>query len=144
VIDAFTFTSPSTKAMEALVERVGCTGRKVLVLTDGLKPNVHLSGRNLPKVHVMPYGEASTYHILWSDAVLIEAPAIGHTLAPIAETAPSAPAKRVAAKAAKGERAAKPEKAPKAAAKPAAKRAPAAKATEKKPAAKKPAKKKGD
>ena len=36
------------------------------------KPNVFLSGRNLPTVHVMPYSDVSTYHILWSDVVLIE------------------------------------------------------------------------
>jgi hypothetical protein len=44
----------------------------VLVLTNGAKPNVFLSGRNLPRVHVMPYGDVSTYHILWSDLVVIE------------------------------------------------------------------------
>jgi ribosomal protein L23 len=29
--------------------------KKVLLLTDGVKPNVYLSARNLPTVHVMPY-----------------------------------------------------------------------------------------
>ena len=46
------------------------TSKKVLILTDGVKPNVFLSGRNLPNVHVMPYADVSTYHILWSDVVL--------------------------------------------------------------------------
>jgi energy-coupling factor transporter ATP-binding protein EcfA2 len=68
-----------------LLERLGVAGQKVLVLTDGVKPNVFLSGRNLPDVHVMPYGDVSTYHLLWSDVVLIEATAIGHTMTPIAE-----------------------------------------------------------
>ncbi len=57
----------------------------MLILTDGVKPNVFLSGRNLPIVHVMPYSDVSTYHILWSDVVLIEAGAIGQALAPMAE-----------------------------------------------------------
>ena len=26
----------------------------------------------MPNVHVMPYTEASTYHILWSDVVVVE------------------------------------------------------------------------
>ena len=39
--------------------------------------------------HVMPFKEATTYHILWSDAVLIEAPALGHALSPIVETQPA-------------------------------------------------------
>jgi large subunit ribosomal protein L4 len=153
VIDAFNDSAPRTKTMLALIERVGCSGQKVLVLTDGNKPNVHLSGRNLQKVHVMPFKDASTYHILWSDTVLIEAPAIGHTLAPIAEKAPAPVARKAkpvkAEKPTKAARAAtKAKTATKAAAKPAAKKAAAKaaapKATAKKPAAKKSAKKKGD
>lgn len=100
VIDRFEMDTPKTKAMLALVERLGLTGRKVLVLTDGVKPAVFLSARNLPTVHVMPYADASTYHVLWSDAVLIEATAIGQTLEPVAEEeATPAPAKAKAAKA---------------------------------------------
>jgi len=85
VIDQFTYDTPRTKALLALVGRLGVAEQKVLVLTDGVKPNVFLSGRNLPNVHVMPYSDVSTYHLLWSDVVLIEGTAIGHTLAPIAE-----------------------------------------------------------
>jgi large subunit ribosomal protein L4 len=159
VIDRFDYDAPKTSRLKALVDRLGVGEKKVLILTDGAKTNVFLSGRNLPSVHVMPYGDVSTYHILWSDVVLIEGTAIGHTLAPIAEkefapkrepksrnakveAAPKTPAKKAAAKA---------EKAPakKAAKKPAAKSAkaaPKAKAPAKKTAAKKAAakpKKKG-
>jgi len=76
VIDAFDFDAPKTKQMKALVDRLGGGDKKVLVLTDGAKPNVFLSGRNLPTVHVMPYHDVSTYHLLWSDLVLIEEPAL--------------------------------------------------------------------
>jgi large subunit ribosomal protein L4 len=85
VIDQFNYDAPRTKAMLGLVGRLGVGEQKVLVLTDGVKPNVFLSGRNLPNVHVMPYSDVSTYHLLWSDVVLIEGAAIGHTLAPITE-----------------------------------------------------------
>ena len=85
VIDQFNYDAPRTKALLGLVGRLGVGDQKVLVLTDGVKPNVFLSGRNLPNVHVMPYSDVSTYHLLWSDIVLIEGAAIGHTLAPIAE-----------------------------------------------------------
>ncbi len=60
--------------------------KKVLILTDGAQPNVYLSGRNIPLVQVLPYSDVSTYHILWSDVVLIESSAIGHALEPVAET----------------------------------------------------------
>jgi large subunit ribosomal protein L4 len=150
VIDAFNFDAPHTKSMLSLVSRLDVADKKVLVLTDGVKPNVFLSGRNIPNVHVMPYSDSSTYHILWSDVVLVEAGALGTTLDPLAEeaaapkreraaaaksTKPAAtktPAKKAATKAAK-----------KSATKASAKSAPAAKqSAAKKPAAKKSTKKK--
>ena len=85
VIDRFEYDSPKTSRLKALVDRLGLGEQKVLVLTNGSKPNVFLSGRNLPTVHVMPYGDVSTYHVLWSDAVLIESDAIGYPMTPLAE-----------------------------------------------------------
>jgi hypothetical protein len=85
VIDRFDYDSPKTSRLQALVDKLGVGEQKVLVLTDGSKPNVFLSGRNLPMVHVMPYGDVSTYHLLWSDVVLIESDAIGYPLTPLAE-----------------------------------------------------------
>jgi large subunit ribosomal protein L4 len=140
VIDRFEYDAPKTSRMLALVERLGVADKKVLILTDGVKPNVFLSGRNLPTLHVMPYSDVSTYHILWSDVVLIEAGAIGHTLAPIAEhEAPPRAAKKTAvAKTPNAKPAAKKAAAKKAA--PAAKKVAAKKApVEKEAAAKKPA-----
>ncbi|MBK6486226.1 MAG: 50S ribosomal protein L4 [Gemmatimonadetes bacterium] len=140
IIDAFNYTEPRTKAIKALVERLGVGEQKVLILTDGVKQPVHMSGRNLPNVHVLPYSDASAYHVLWSDVVLIEGTAIGHTLAPVAEK-DAAPAKKKAAAA----KTAAPKSAPKAKAAAKQKAAPeAAATTDKKPAAKKSAKKKGE
>jgi large subunit ribosomal protein L4 len=140
VIDAFNFDAPKTAAMINLIGRLDVADRKVLVLTDGVKPNVFLSGRNIPNVHVMPYSDSSTYHILWSDVVLVEAGAIGQTLAPIAEDAKAPARKAKAAAPAKAAakkttaKAAKKAPAKKAAAKKA--KAPARKTTAKKSAAK--------
>src|SRR5690348_4913479 len=151
VIDLFDFDAPKTSRLKGLIDRLGVADQKVLILTDGVKTNVFLSGRNLPTVHVMPYSDVSTYHILWSDVVLIESGALGQSLDPIAEERiaerPSRTTKNVAAK--KTTKAAAPaaKKAPKKA--PAKKAAKAAKKTSakktalKKSAAKKSAKKKG-
>src|SRR3954471_19047294 len=54
VIDRFEYDGPKTSRLLALVERLGVGDKKVLILTDGAKPNVFLSGRNLPLVHVLP------------------------------------------------------------------------------------------
>jgi large subunit ribosomal protein L4 len=141
VIDRFDYDAPKTSRLQALIDRLDLTDRKVLILTDGVKPHVFLSGRNLPTVHVMPYADVSTYHILWSDVVLVEAGALGQTLSPVAETAAEPKAKK-AKPAAKDEALVKAE-AKRARKQPAAKKAAAKKTTAKaKPAGKKPAAKK--
>ena len=45
-------------------------------MTDGHRPNVYLSARNLEGVQVRPFGQESTYDVLWSDLVVIEEPAL--------------------------------------------------------------------
>ncbi|HEY9450142.1 MAG TPA: 50S ribosomal protein L4 [Gemmatimonadaceae bacterium] len=127
VVDRFEYDAPSTARLATFVDRLGLTGQKVLILTDGIKPNVYRSGRNLPTVHVMPYSDASTYHLLWSDTVVIEGGAIGHQLEPIAETEPEpkprakkpapsaakkAPTKKATKKAATKQRSSAKKKAP--------------------------------
>src|SRR6266567_1098149 len=77
VIDGSTYDAPKTARLKGLVDQLGVGDQKVLILTNGVNPNVFLSGRNLPAVHVMPYQDVSTYHLLWSDIVLIEAGALG-------------------------------------------------------------------
>jgi large subunit ribosomal protein L4 len=76
LVEALDFGAPKTRQMQALLQSLGVADRKVLVLTAGVKPAVYLSARNLPLVHVMPYTDASTYHVLWSDAVVIESSAL--------------------------------------------------------------------
>src|ERR671914_900494 len=82
VIDRLDFEAPKTSRMRELLDRLGLDDRKVLVLTNGVKPAVFLSARNLPNAHVMPYSDVSTYHILWSDVVVIEGGALGSSFEP--------------------------------------------------------------
>jgi large subunit ribosomal protein L4 len=79
LVDALEFSAPKTKAMTSLLASLGVADKKVLLLTDGVKPNVYLSARNLGRTHVLPYTDASTYHILWSDVVVIESSALTQT-----------------------------------------------------------------
>ena len=152
IVDAFSYDAPKTSRLAAFVERLGVADQKLLILTDGVKSNLHLSGRNLPSVHVLPYSDVSAYHILWSDVVVIEGGAIGQTLEPIADTEPAPrekapkreaapkrePAKKKAAKKSapkKAEKASAKKKSAKPAKKEAAKKSPK-KAAAKKSAAK--------
>ena len=77
VIEALDFAVPKTRDLSALLTKLGVTDRNVLLLTAGHKPNVHLSGRNLPGVHVLRYEEATAYDVLWAGAVVIEERALG-------------------------------------------------------------------
>ncbi|HEX2219916.1 MAG TPA: 50S ribosomal protein L4 [Gemmatimonadales bacterium] len=72
VVERFAFRRPRTAQLAGLLDSLGLDGRKVLVLTANGDQNVYLSGRNLPAVEVMPYGQASAYDILWSEAVVVE------------------------------------------------------------------------
>lgn len=75
LVDGFDFAEPKTRNVVSLLESTGLEGN-VLVLTDGARRTVYLSARNLPGVQVRPFGEESTYDVLWSDAVIIEASAL--------------------------------------------------------------------
>jgi len=80
VVDALEYEKPKTKTLAGLLGAVGVGDKKVLVLTAGAPPhahNVYLSGRNIPRVRVMRFADATAYEILWSDAVVIELPALG-------------------------------------------------------------------
>ena len=138
VIERFAFRRPRTGQLAGLLAELGLDGNKVLVLTANGDQNVFLSGRNLPTVEVMPYAQASAYHILWSDAVVVEEGAFTGVMPeplPDEPETEEAPAPRKRTSAAKAAKAAKPK-----AAKPAKKATKAAKKSATK-AAKKPAKK---
>ena len=130
VIDSFDFDAPKTSQLLSLLTSLGVNEKKVLILTNGVNSNVYMSGRNLPSTHVMPYSDVSTYHILWSDVVIVEGSALGGT-AERAESAEETEAKKPARKAA----------AKKTGRKTVAKKTVAKKSTAKKAAAKKAAKK---
>jgi hypothetical protein len=124
VVDSIEFEAPKTARLAGLLEAIGLDGKKVLILTHGVKRPVYLSGRNLPTVDVMPYLDAAAYDVLWAEAVVVEQAALsavgGVTVEPLAESPARARKRSTKAKAA-----AKP-----------AKKAPAKKAARPKAAAK--------
>ena len=79
VIDSFDIDAPKTSQLLRLLNTLGIADKKVLILTDGVNSNVYMSGRNLPRTHVLPYSDVSTYHLLWSEVVVVEASAFGGT-----------------------------------------------------------------
>src|SRR6267142_3123040 len=72
VVDALEYEKPKTKDLAALLGKLGGAGKKVLVLTASDAHNVYLSGRNIPDVRVMRFGDATAYEILWAQTVVVE------------------------------------------------------------------------
>ncbi len=151
VIESFDIDAPKTSALLGLLNKLGIADRKVLILSDGVNHNLYMSGRNLPRTHVLPYSDVSTYHLLWSDVVLVESGAFEledtetnraeDADAEGAESAEAAPARKAAKKAVK-KAAAKKSAAKKTGRKTVVKKTVAKKSTAKKAAAKKSAAKK--
>ena len=77
VIEELEFDAPKTSRLAGLLSQVGAGDKKVLVLTNGPKTNVYLSGRNMPNAQVLPYSDATAYHVLWADVVVVEQSALG-------------------------------------------------------------------
>ena len=75
LVEGITIGAPRTKDVIALLESTGAEGN-TLILTNGNNTNVWMSARNLDGVQVRPFGEESTYDVLWADTVIIEAPAL--------------------------------------------------------------------
>lgn len=138
VVEGWELAAPKTADFVALLDRCGASDKKLLVLTHGMNRPVYLSARNLPSIEVMPYTEATAYHVLWADTVVVEQAALpegGEAVEPTAEPKPKpTPAKKV-------KQAARPKTAKQATAKKAAKKRAGGAATAKKKTAKKAAKK---
>ncbi len=95
VIESLAFEAPKTRQMTDLLAKLGIGDKKVLVLTADNRPEVFLSSRNLARVHVLQYSNASAYEILWSDALVIEEAAFAIHQQHDETALPNARAKRV-------------------------------------------------
>jgi large subunit ribosomal protein L4 len=76
VIERFDVSAPKTRVLTDLLGKIGVGSRRVLILTEGSKPAVYLSVRNLPNVDVMPFALASAYDVLHANQLVIEAGAL--------------------------------------------------------------------
>ncbi len=75
LVESLTLDAPRTKRIVGMLEKAEVMGN-VLILTDGYRPEIWKSARNLEGVQVMPFGEESAYDVLWADSVLVDAAAL--------------------------------------------------------------------
>ena len=72
VVGDLQYERPSSRKLAELVETMGFSGDKVLMLTEGHSPEVHRSSSNLPRVRVKEAQRVSTLDILNADVVVLE------------------------------------------------------------------------
>lgn len=80
VLRDLAFDAPSTKAAIAVVDALGLTGRRVLLVLPDVDPVVLRSFRNLDSrgVHVLTVDQLNTYDVLVSDTVVFVRAALDH------------------------------------------------------------------
>ncbi len=75
VIEGFDFEEPRTRKLTRLLAAIEGEG-KILFLTHGVNRELYLSGRNLPGVRVLPFGQESSFDVVWAGTVIIEEAAL--------------------------------------------------------------------
>lgn len=72
VVEDFDFDAPKTKSFVEVLSALKVTGKKVLFLTNGFRPNLYKSGRNIDRVQVMEGNKASTYDLLNNQILIVQ------------------------------------------------------------------------
>ena len=76
VIDQFGLEGPKTRDMVAIIEALGRSGGRVLIVAPGTDETLLLSARNLPRVEVIRADSLNVIAVLNADTVLIEQSAL--------------------------------------------------------------------
>ncbi|MDE0682264.1 MAG: 50S ribosomal protein L4, partial [Candidatus Poribacteria bacterium] len=70
LVEDFTLQQPRTKDMVNILKALNADG-KVLLILDEHSPNIHLSVRNIPKVHSCTWNTLNVYQVMWHDTLII-------------------------------------------------------------------------
>ena len=69
VVESFTLDAPKTKLLTQKLKGMGLDN--VLIITDAIDDNLHLSSRNLPHVNVVTVSDADPVSLIRHDKVII-------------------------------------------------------------------------
>ena len=76
VIDAFSFSKPSTKDMVSLLKNLGLAGKSTLIVLPEKNDAVFLSARNIPGVKVTRVTDLNPYEVAASSWILFDRQAV--------------------------------------------------------------------
>ena len=71
IVEDFTFDAPKTKSYLNILQALGVSNGKSLLVTAELDHNVALSARNLPDVKISKAADLNTYEMLWASNLII-------------------------------------------------------------------------
>ena len=76
IVEDFTFESPKTKQVVSMLEALGLSNIKVLILTANTDHTIVKSASNIPGVHVLEGNKPNTYQLLYADTIIIQKSAL--------------------------------------------------------------------
>jgi len=72
VVENLEFSEPSTKRVAELIRSVNASDTRALIMSDGYKPLLWKSGRNIPGVEIKPFAECNVYDVMLAGKLIIE------------------------------------------------------------------------
>jgi large subunit ribosomal protein L4 len=72
IVENLDFTEPKTKQVSEILKNIDAWERRVLILTNGCKPMLWKSARNIPLVQVKPFAECNVYDVMLAQKIIIE------------------------------------------------------------------------
>ena len=85
VVEDFDFDEPKTKNLLQIITALKLDGKKVMILTPGVKRNLFLSCRNVPELLVLEANKPSAYEIMNADVLLIQKSGVDELVASLGE-----------------------------------------------------------
>ena len=76
VVEDFEFDGPKTKKVLEMLDKLGVTDRKVLILTGNYDQNFYRSARNIPYKSVLTAPQFSTYDVLNANTLVLQKGAV--------------------------------------------------------------------
>jgi large subunit ribosomal protein L4 len=76
IVEDFSFDAPRTKNMVSILQALELVSAKTLLLTAKSDMNVVKSGRNIPRLAILPADKASTYDLVNNNILLIQKSAV--------------------------------------------------------------------
>jgi large subunit ribosomal protein L4 len=76
VVEDFNWDAPKTSQMAGLLNALGLTGKRILMLTGAASDNLYLSSRNIYKLDLKPADQSSVRDIIASDVLVMQKSAV--------------------------------------------------------------------